>query len=544
MAVRLPDVESFGPRPIPTSRRPIASDRSGEILAGAVDDAGNALGNIAELKMALEDKFNYSTAKSAVLMADIEARKELENDRDFETHEKRYREKIAKAREAATASIRSVSDRATFELDSNLDLERGAAAIRDHAKSIETDIARSTLEEIGNSARTGGLEATDEETRAAIIENHRDAIDGAVDKGYLSAEEATKRKQAWTVEFAESYLKTLPAEQRIALLSKPDTNESRFLDKDVRVKLLDEAQKEDRELRVRSESQRQADRIMTNFADRSYALADARRIRDPEVRDATVARVNAQFNEEKLVLDERQDTAFTEAGTLVERTGSIDDIDASTWQNVLSLPQRQALEARAKQLRDGTPPKTDQALWYEIRKQATDDPQAFAKRNLMFDRPSLDDGDFQSLADLQAQVKAGGGKADKTLSGIRTNEQVVNGALREIGIDYGDGASVEQNTRANDFRRKVDDKVLDRQRATGKEVTLEEVQAITDGLILEVDVPRALWFDRTTRVFESDDLSSIPTQDVVEIEKALRKRNLPVTDAAILSLYNDGLAIE
>lgn len=558
MAARLPNVDAFGARPIPRSNRPVVADRSGEIIGNAVEDAGSSLGRLSEHLSAREDKFNYAKAKSTLLLADIAARKELEADQDWETHETRYRERILKAQESASALIRSSSDRALFEMDASLDLERGAEAIRQQARSIEVDKAMADMGTLLESNRAAALGAKDEATRAAIIGNSLEIINGAREKygDRFTEIDATKMRQNWTRDYAEAFIMMMPAAERVALLNKPGT-EVDFLQPDERAKMLKVALEEDKELRIRSASMGEADRIMeAHGRDRGAALAAAREIKDPEVRDAATSRINARFAEIEAIDADRNEEVFKASAAKIEQGASVRDLDLITWLTILTPAQRQALDQREKQLQSGVVVETDQALWYELRREAANNPAEFVKRDLLLHRPSLSDPDFQSMADLQARIQAADGTADKLLSGIRTSANVVDGALREIGVEYGASASPEQNAQANRFRRMVDDRVLDLQRVTGKEATPEEVQRITDELIVKGEVPGSVlgiipWSTAKRRFeveageeFAVTDTEDVPAEDRRQIEAALRRRGRPITDSAVLELFNLGLVAQ
>jgi hypothetical protein len=550
----IPDV---GGRGTPRSNRAIVTDRSGLILGDALEDVGGELGRVGEELEQKRNRFALAKAKSSFLRADLEARAELEQDQDFTTHEQRYREKLGKARDAATDMIEDQEQRTFFGMEADLDLERGVAAVRQRARSIETDSAMADLSTMLDGNRAAALQAKDEPTRAAIIQNSMEAIAAAREQYGDSFTEldATKLRQQWTHDYAEASIAMMPASQRVAVLKNPKNTAAAFLQPDERAKLLKAAEDEDKELRIRSSSQDQSDRIMEAHSDRGEALAAARAIKDPEIRDATTTRVNARFAELEAIDNERNDKAFTDAATLVEQKGSIDGIDVRTWQTVLTQSQRVALEARAKQLRDGIEPTTDIALWYERRQEAADHPAAFAKRNLMDDRHLLADGDFKGLAEIQAAIRDGNPKADQLLSGVRTATQVVDDTLRQIGIDPSPKPGTTGAEQVARFSRAVDERVMALQTVTGHKATTEEVQGIVDELVVKGEVPGRTFFGLFSSsddkfLFEIEDgeafsvtaVDQVPAADRRQIEAALKKRGRPVTSEAVLTLYNAGRA--
>jgi hypothetical protein len=663
----------YGPRELPRSQRQVVSDNSGELMGRAAVELGSGLAQVGAQAQQREDQFTYARARSALLQADLTSRQALEGDQDYETHEQRYSDAMSKARDDAAQLIRGPSDRALFQQESNLDIQRGTAAVRQSARGIEVDKAMADLSTLLDGNRSAALKAADEPTRAALIQNSIDAIGAARSQygDHFTESAATKLRQQWTRDYAEGAIAMMPAGERVAalkgetrgarpdladlqakpgspgtdasawgkrvdgsnkgagwlgVLRRPDGNVSTelsvgvnidgkereipllvptlsrsevqqvlasdktppavldkavafarqriaagqdpfasaaespqttkarsvadFLQPDERAKMLEAAQREDDETRLRGESQNASDSIMDKYNDRGEALAAARKIADPKLRDAVTQRVDSRFSEMKQIDDERRDNAFTNAATLVEKNGSVDGIDVRTWQTVLTPPQRQALEVRARQLREGEEPKTDLAVYYDLLQQTQADPNAFIKRNLMADRPSLSASDFQSLAHLQVAMRVKDGSADKLLTGVRTKQQVVDGVLREIGVKFGEGASPDQNKHANEFRYQVDQRVEALQKQTGKEATPDDVQKITDALIVQGTVPGTalgiLPWSTTKRAYEvgpNDDfhvtnVNAVPAEDRRQIEAALKRKGLTVSNAAVLTLYN------
>jgi hypothetical protein len=210
---RLPDFNDLGARPIPQSRRGIASNPR----AGAVGDAlagfGGRVQQLGErgLQQAREkeDKLAYASARASLLSADIETRRELENDGDFESWEARYDERMGKAREAAAGLIRSSGDRSLFESEAKVDVLRGRAAVsntvdarRRDGRLATMDTGLATLEEVG-------LSAPDEATREAALLSAGEMIDGAVERGDITAVAGVERKRKVAEQYTVGRVETM-----------------------------------------------------------------------------------------------------------------------------------------------------------------------------------------------------------------------------------------------------------------------------------------------------------------------------------------------
>lgn len=244
---RLPDVMDLGAPVVPRRARGIVSDQSGQIAAEAVGNFAGAVGNIANQFREREDKFSYALAKSKLLQADIQTRKSLEDDPDFETYEKRYQESMTKALDESNKLIRGSRDRALFDMDAKLDVERGMEDIRAKAKVKKVDWARATLDDNLDGLRNSALQSDDEITRETNIGTMGELIDGAAENGFITQQERVNLRQAKTTDFAEAWLSTQTPARQVELLSNPKANGAavlRFIPLDKQSKLLESAQRD------------------------------------------------------------------------------------------------------------------------------------------------------------------------------------------------------------------------------------------------------------------------------------------------------------
>lgn len=532
---KIPDYTALGGRTAPATSRPIVVDRSGEIDANTMGRAAESIGNTVSVLSERQDRLKYAEAKSAMLTADIAARKALENDQNWETHESRYSEMMAKAREKASGLIRGKSDRALFDMDANLDVERGLGAVREGARRIEVDTGRATLESILSSNRTAALEAKDEPTRTALLQATQDAIAGARDKGYVSAQDALATGQKWTQDYAEAFVGMKSPAEQIDLLSKPGIAD--HIPPDRRKAIKDRAEKEGRELMVRGTSQATADKLVKS-GDMGTALAEARKITDPEIRDDVTSRVKGYFADVEASKRLAANNLFDSVMDRVEQGATRDSIPPVEWL-ALEPSHRDAVERRLKDKTEGRKPEPNWTVYYSLRNSAASsnpkDRDDFAnKLNLMVHRSDLSDSQFESLTDLQMKMREG--KAEPELASIRTQRDVVEGALNQLGIKRGQNAKPEQNARAEKFEIAVDDRVRALQTETGKKATPAQVQEIVNSLTTEVAINRPLWFDTEKPAFDVT-IDDIPEEDRADIERALKARGKPVTDQSILDLY-------
>jgi hypothetical protein len=101
---------------------------------------------------------------------------------------------------------------------------------------------------------------------------------------------------------------------------------------------------------LRGESQRRSDSILTSTATLGGALAEAAKIEDPQLRDATEDRLHKTYQLRKADEVYQRDEAYQRAGQVLERTHDIDKIAPADWLK-LNVTDREALKNREYQIR-------------------------------------------------------------------------------------------------------------------------------------------------------------------------------------------------
>lgn len=264
--MRIPDSSDLR-RVTPQATTRIQSDRSGEIAGAALAELGMRAHAKYERDRQERSRFNAQVARSELLQADIDARKELETDRDWQTMPTRYQERMTKAREKAAQRITDPADRLLFDQAAKFDVERGAAEVRQLSRRMETDEGRAKLETTLVRNREAALTAKDAATRTAFVDSTLAMLDSAAKPTasgavFMSAEEAAERRRMWTSDYGEGVIDLLPPDQQIAMLKKPDGTPAQFIPADRRAALTERAQNEIRrreaEARARQGEIRQA----------------------------------------------------------------------------------------------------------------------------------------------------------------------------------------------------------------------------------------------------------------------------------------------
>ena len=236
---RLPDSTALGERPTPRSRRPIVGENTGS-AAAAVAGLGKTLTAIGSDVEQRQDRLQSAYAESSLLRAQIDAQSELEKDNDYPTYEQRYTAAMAKAQQQASGIIADPNQRALFQANSESAVTRGLAQVRNLAQAKEKDAGRASLDELLTTNSDAALRTPDEATRSRLLFATNDAIAGARDKGYISAEDATKTRTNFLEKYATTRAEMLPPADQIALLMKPGTTSAGGFDSAIQTVLSNE----------------------------------------------------------------------------------------------------------------------------------------------------------------------------------------------------------------------------------------------------------------------------------------------------------------
>lgn len=248
----------------------------------------------------------------------------------------------------------------------------------------------------------------------------------------------------------------------------------------------------------------------------SEAMSEVDKIEDPDLQDATRDRVKASYSAYKEtqndlerqeatrvkgILDQQKAEKEQEKEALDQRmiaagnkyvSGTFDKIPPDVEAN-LPIAMRNQLEAYAKRNMKGEEAATDPTVYYDLKKRAAADPNAFKKENLLKYMNKLSKGKLDELIGVQASIMKGDFEsANKVLDGVRTNSQIITGTLRKAGIDPEDK---NNKARVDNLWGQVDAQVDSLQRSTGKKVTNDDIQKITDRLLIQETTEKGSWWN-------------------------------------------------
>ena len=533
MAVRLPTAEDLGRRGPSAARQIGSGDLGGKAQAQGIANLGASLERIDEK----HDRFNYAKAKSAFLQAQTILQRELADDPDWKSHEKKYGEKSKAAIDESMKLVDNAGDRAILEQELKLAVETGTNTVRSYSRKKEADNGIADANLILEANRAALLNAPTAEEQAMIQRATKDVLKGMVEKGWMERSDAEANFQKWNNSTAEGWVAMQPPERREEILKNPKGTPAEALQPDQVVSLLRAAQNENKETRVRGKSQAEEDRIWAGGGGLESMRAKARQIDDPDVRDSVLMRLEARAG--NVLQDMNRNDALNQraAWDIVRDGGKWEDIPAALAANM--APQ-DALEIK-KYLAAGGATETDRERWYELTKMAGEDPKKFAELNLLDDVNNLDEADFEAFGKLQEGIKEDVRVGDP----IQTDNQVVAGALREMGVQTTGKVSKGDAMRAADFRYSYQKAVDEQFRATGKKPSMADKEQIRDQLMIKVIEERGFFMDSTAYAFEADKVLGVvvPEADRKQIVAAMKRNGEPITEAQVQLYYLRGKGI-
>lgn len=180
----------------------------------------------------------------------------------------------------------------------------------------------------------------------------------------------------------------------------------------------------------------------------------------------------------------------------------------------------------AKSIRSGEKTETDWNLYAELRRQAVENPAAFAKEDLTRYFTKLDPSKREQILDLQKTVSEGGSSAVKD---VATLEQQLSNAHDLLKI-----RSKDMDTRGK-FDSAVYDAINVEQQRLGKKLSFEERQKVIDRMMIDGEVTSGSWYktDRNARYFEiagtpeaSKFKAELPEADIQRITERLKQRGI------------------
>lgn len=311
----------------------------------------------------------------------------------------------------------------------------------------------------------------------------------------------------------------------------------------------------------RGASQRKADEIFASTPTLEQALEAVRAIADPQLRDDVQSRIEHEFTRRAAAERQAHEALTIEATNIIDRTGDWRRIPANVWSQ-LTTGERASLKAYAEHRVEERAVKTDPNAYYFLSLLATSTDERlrtqFLQTNVASYVDRLSPADLKHFIDLQGSVRKGDEDRARALLTNTTNQNaMVNEALLSMGLDPtpiqpgSDNFDPQMAERVGAFRRAVREAVVRLEQEQKKAATDDQVQSIVDQLRAptgrRVKETGRIWNSyETAYAFETAQaqvakVTDIPAGERRRIEAALRARQQPITDAAIVALFNAAL---
>ena len=317
-------------------------------------------------------------------------------------------------------------------------------------------------------------------------------------------------------------------------------------------KVADEIRKSLKEESLRGESQRRSEEIYSKGQTEAEAVAQARKIEDPELQDMTVARVKKLYVEEAAREKEAHDQAYIEAGEAIDQNPHLEARDAvppEVW-HTLTPSEKKTLESRAEGLQDDS-------AWGDLFWMSDEDRNALSRKEYEEIRSKLDPS-YQTKADTMMKAsaaKTGGGKKSNKMDNLLTYQAQVKNTWDALEQKEGESDKAKRAYAADFamFEAEGASRVEAEQAKLNRLLTGDETRAILEDMAAEtVTVEKGFWKTDTdvvsatmTAVEREEtylkgfvDYKKIPAQPKDKIRALLKQEGIPVTNATVEELFN------
>lgn len=199
---RIPDGLSV--RPVPQARLSVATRRNAGAVGSSIAGIGQTVARAGSELWQKQDALAYSAAKSAYISGSEQAKRDFQDDPDYATFDERYSERMKQVREEALKLINTNSDKAIFEAEADVLFERDRSAVLDLARGKRVDAGRALVGDNGDAMLDVVSYATDSGAILSAIGSYNEMVDGAVEQGLYTRQEARALKEQWSASAVQS----------------------------------------------------------------------------------------------------------------------------------------------------------------------------------------------------------------------------------------------------------------------------------------------------------------------------------------------------
>jgi hypothetical protein len=495
----LPDVSSLGARPVPVNRQGIA--RQDTTAAGmGMAQIGNVIGQIGEEIQKKNDE-----------QAVFEARRKLDQwERDtLYDPEKGVASKRGVDALDLPSKIPGEYDKFASQVGETLSSNRQRQVFQEMAQSRRNQVADFTIRHALTQKEVyekGQLNADmiASSDRAVLLASNGDpaaaraelAVSGDRLTSFMKARGASGEEIALALKTTASGAHEAAVR---AMVNKGDpTAAQAYLEANAGSMLeKDKAQAMGllKEGALRVKSQTFADEVMSSSMDMGAALAEARKRFKGDEEVAATHEVKTRFAEQEAVKAQAVKQVSTDAWSVLMEKGSMSAIPASMMEQLRTkAPEeerqmRDWLEQKWRRAKaDAENKDIDPQVFYGLRMMAAENPEAFAKLDILKSAPYLSKQHESQLIELQAGIGKGDLKAMESQATVKRTIGMLKAEIGQAGIDLTLTEKDKNSAKAKEtvaFMGAVTQALDEATASKGRPLTNDEAKKIGLGMLRE-----------------------------------------------------------
>lgn len=420
-----------------------------------------------------------------------------------------------------------------------LQLERGVSIDRAVQKHVGNEIVKydndTTINFIKNE-QDAAISAYNDPARVALsIQRQDQAIRSYAQRNGLSEEEALQK--AGEVK-SKTHAQVI---NRMLSNDEDQVAEAYYsaVKDDIKGEDLNQVEKMIETGSLRGKSQRFVDDVTSRNLSEVDALAEARKIQDPKLRDATYERVRMEYNVRDAAEKQQIEDWHISALNFIDAGNGKDVTKVAGWDK-MTVGQRNSLQEYAQKKSEGKDIQTNYQTFYDLKIMASTPElqDKFVKMNLMEKRNDLNNSDFKAMVTLQSDLRKGSAKGKSIADGFRSDTKVVADAFRAAGLP------ADNKEKLALFNSRVEQEQMVMQERLGRKLNNDELAKVANRQAMEVVTKEGWLWDSTKNLYEiSDDelkdipYKGVPAADKLKIENALRKAGKKVDQEAVRQMY-------
>jgi len=269
---------------------------------------------------------------------------------------------------------------------------------------------------------------------------------------------------------------------------------------------------------------------------------------NPKLLKESVRETEARFSEREKALKLDSEVKSRRALDYVDKTGQM---PSPTVLNALTPEDRDQVKKHRIFVAEGGYIAENGQVYYDLRTlasyPATKD--KFMRLNLTSYSDKVPKNELAKLIELQTNMREGKGDHEKVNDDFRTANDIINGVLRQGGIDpTPKDTNSETAKRVFNFKNEVARQQRSLQEQTGKKATNEDIQRISENLMVKGITQKGYIWNTRKPLFEKKpsepfevETKNVPSTERRKIEEALKRRGVEPTDEKVLMLYTQKL---